>query len=232
MSTFWFLGAILFGVVLLALERYFVQTSVKRYGKLNPLEFRFRGGDLLLNQSIFIRSLSGFKWGHVGIVFREPETGFLYVLDINGASAIRDFYTTSLNAQACRLIPLYRYLDKIERPVAVRQINREVDPYLFQLFIRMHWKTRFAHHFLPKLADRVFPKSLAITSVMSVFSLPDSKQRVICAQFATMALVFLGVLKQLETELVPEDFGQDTERLNFEPGFAYGPELVLGRVKY
>jgi len=198
----------------------------------NPHRYPFKAGDLLLcSSSILTRFFAHSVWGHVGIVYRDPQTSLLYVWETQiPVQGTWWTFTNSLKSKATRLTPLYRYLKRCPKPLCVRPINQEVDVDRFCEFVKKKWDQPFAFDFLVNGANRVF------MDVVNVPVLTRTKRSArYCAELVAETFAYLGVFdfKSSVDEgvrpntIIPRDFGQEHQRLPLVNGWSFGDEVLL-----
>lgn len=229
---------IIFTILLILIVMWFAQQTKKSQAplvqhKCSVFDYPFKTGDIVLfSQPLWIfRVFGGSFWGHVGLVWKKPETGELFIVEMT-APPHRNLPAILSNGNiqsSLRVAPLFRIIEKKMRHrerVAVRSISHEISSdKLLKLILEKHETYAFAFDYMAigmKRATQFLMAGLPVTDRT------ETSPR-FCAEFVCETLKKMGVLDEntVSERALTCDFVSDTQQMDFRNGWFYMAEVEL-----
>lgn len=188
-------------------------------------DVKLKAGDLILTSgnNVVTRMFGRSVWNHVGMIFEDPWTHFLYVWEVQ-LPAVNTVMAITGDFRATRLSPLVRYVERWCKKghVAIRRLNQTVDLEKFDAFVKQRWNYNFAFDFMAHGANRFFE---------SWWSIPihrGTHKARYCAELVAETYEHLGVLNSMSSHsTIPGDFAETADTLPFSAGYDLGPEILI-----
>ena len=194
------------------------KSITKQFETVKIHEANLQSGDVLLcNDHRGMGPVFGFFLGsivnHVGIVYRNPTTNHIYILEMMIAGI--------------RMIPLYAFLKYYKGNIYARKLSPCVTSQQqkkFDDYLRKHWVDKYDYGMISHVFNR-----MTISSFLPVKS-SNPYEHHTCAQFIFKILQEVGVLidnEEYKIETLPQDFMTCKQKLPLEKGYSFGPEIHI-----
>jgi hypothetical protein len=164
---------------------------IPTYASVSIRDYAFQSGDLIICQSRrrWLSMLEGSCWGHVAIVYKDPQTHELFAWESVSTGIV--------------LHPLYRMLDKYPTKTAVMSINKPVDMRRFSQFIKTRNDKPFAFDVGAIGFKRLF-KSLLVCLPVEKRTRHSPR---FCSEMAAETYKYINVLGNVSpSHILPDDF--------------------------
>jgi len=197
-------------------------------------------GDLLLisGRPRLLKLFLWSEWTHVGLLWRHPFTGELYVWEANLATASnpQKDELTGVFKDGTQLVSLreklsfyngedglYAAVRRLERNRPAHELSLKMIPLMWAM---VHYPFEVTYHRFILLWASIAAESLLPDRLF----LSAHRAGVICSEAVAWMLQALGILQRerICNRFSPPDFSTGRPRLIMEPGWRYGPEEEIG----